>query len=438
MSIASEIQRIKTNIANAYTAANGKGATLPVNQNSENLSNTIASIPSGGTTAVEKKDVNFIDYDGTLLHSYTLAELQELTELPGLPEQDGLICQGWNWNLANLKALNRAHTVGAVYITDDGKTRLYINIPTDGRMTIPLCFRQTVANGVEVDWGDGSQIETFSGSGSANILPTHQYSSSGNYIIKLNPLNDCILMLGANNSSYCIMGAWSNTVQHYANMLKKIEIGKNVTNIGDNAFQRCYSLSSITIPNTVTTINNSMFAYCRLLRTVIIPNGVISISSYAFQYCYSLSSITIPNSVTSIAGNTFQNCESLSNIIIPNSITSINFSTFYSCYSLSSITIPNTVTIINNNALYFCYCLTIITIPNSVSSIGSHAFDQCYGVKKYDFSIHTSIPTLDSSNAFNGIASDCQIIVPDDLYEDWIAAQNWSNYVSYIVKVSEV
>lgn len=44
MSILSEIQRIKTNIANAYTSAGNKGATLPATQNSANLSSTIDTI----------------------------------------------------------------------------------------------------------------------------------------------------------------------------------------------------------------------------------------------------------------------------------------------------------------------------------------------------------------------------------------------------------
>lgn len=44
MSISSEIQRINTNIANAYAQANAKGATLPQSQNSANLASTIQSI----------------------------------------------------------------------------------------------------------------------------------------------------------------------------------------------------------------------------------------------------------------------------------------------------------------------------------------------------------------------------------------------------------
>lgn len=48
MSIASEITRISENIAAAYTALDGKGATLPATQNSANLADTIDTITTGG------------------------------------------------------------------------------------------------------------------------------------------------------------------------------------------------------------------------------------------------------------------------------------------------------------------------------------------------------------------------------------------------------
>lgn len=49
MSIASEIQRIKNNIANAYTNCSNKGATIPSTQNCANLATCINSIPTGIT-----------------------------------------------------------------------------------------------------------------------------------------------------------------------------------------------------------------------------------------------------------------------------------------------------------------------------------------------------------------------------------------------------
>ena len=48
MSVADQINRIKTNIANTYTAAQAKGATIPQTQNSDNLATCVQSITTGG------------------------------------------------------------------------------------------------------------------------------------------------------------------------------------------------------------------------------------------------------------------------------------------------------------------------------------------------------------------------------------------------------
>lgn len=53
MAIADEIQRIKTNIANAYTELENKGATIPEVKNSENLASTISTVSSGGGSIEE-------------------------------------------------------------------------------------------------------------------------------------------------------------------------------------------------------------------------------------------------------------------------------------------------------------------------------------------------------------------------------------------------
>lgn len=56
MTIASEIQRIKDNIADAFDAAEAKGATMPVTENSDSLATTIESITGGGGEQVEAKN----------------------------------------------------------------------------------------------------------------------------------------------------------------------------------------------------------------------------------------------------------------------------------------------------------------------------------------------------------------------------------------------
>ena len=136
-----------------------------------------------------------------------------------------------------------------------------------------------------------------------------------------------------------------------------ITVGENtytVTSIGDDAFERCSGLTSVTIPDSVTSIGN-----------------------YAFSECRSLTSVDIPDDVTSIGNGAFWNCSDLTSVDIPDSVTSIGYAAFLMCYSLTSVDIPDGVTTIGEYAFYYCTGLTSVTIPGSVTSIGDRAFGDC-------------------------------------------------------------
>ena len=65
MSVLSEIERIKTNIVNAYTEIENKGVVTTVTKNSDNLASTISAIQTGGGGNIEKGiKVNSWDSDG--------------------------------------------------------------------------------------------------------------------------------------------------------------------------------------------------------------------------------------------------------------------------------------------------------------------------------------------------------------------------------------
>jgi hypothetical protein len=224
-------------------------------------------------------------------------------------------------------------------------------------------------------------------------------------------------------------------------------ISYSVTTIGDNAFNACKGLTSVTIPNSVTTIGARAFSFCEGLTPVTIPNSVTTIGDKAFYDCIGLTSVTIPASVTSIGveaftgvgsidvnsnnpnysgfegvlynkdqttlihctksktgsfdipspvtsiGNgAFLDCESLTSVTIPNLLTTIGDNAFYACYYLTSVILPNTVTTIGDYTFAHCEKLTTFTIPASVTSIGEFAFYDCTGLTTV--TIHNSISSI--------------------------------------------
>ena len=351
-------------------------------------------------SSVPLKDVNFYDYDGKVVASYSLEEAQNLTSLPEAPAHKGLIFQGWNWNLDDINTLTKPMNIGAIYTTDDGKTRLYISIYDDAVSTISFYFSQTVSRGVTINWGDGTAIKTSSATGS--IKMSHTYASAGDYVIELSVFNGCVMSFNHN-----VFGA--DVSKPYGKILQYANIGKSVKSIGLSAFGHCYSLTSITIPNSVASIDNTAFCNCYSLTSITIPNGVPRIGNNAFSDCISLTSITIPNSVTVIDGAALSDCVSLTSITIPNSVVIISSNAFYGCHSLTSITIPNGVTKINRSTFSFCYSLTNITIPNRVTSIDSNAFSSC---SLTSITIPNSVASI-GNNAFYSCQSLTSITIPN-------------------------
>jgi hypothetical protein len=205
-------------------------------------------------------------------------------------------------------------------VIGDGKTYLYIKIAAKGRMDVPLYFSQTVANGVTIDWGDGSVTQTLSGTGGRST--THTYADTGEYVISLNPADGCTLGLGHNSSYYCVMGSTGNDGKVYCNMLQAVEIGKSVTSIGGNTFNTCYSLSSVVIPSGVTNIGESAFNNCYSLSSVVIPSSVTSIGGAAFGSCYGMAFYDFSQcaSVPTIESDTFYNIKNGCKIIVPDAL----------------------------------------------------------------------------------------------------------------------
>ena len=180
-------------------------------------------------------------------------------------------------------------------------------------------------------------------------------------------------------------------------LVTEVIVPESITEIKNNAFSGCESLTSITIPDSVTSIGNGAFCECSSLESITIPEGVTSIGNMTFYNCSSLTSITIPSSLTSIGYIAFEGCFKIKKVFISNieAWLKINFDTLASnplCSGgvnlylnntlVTKVVVPESITEINDCAFYGCSSLASITIPNSVTSIGEWAFDECSSLKK--------------------------------------------------------
>ena len=156
--------------------------------------------------------------------------------------------------------------------------------------------------------------------------------------------------------------------------LTSVSIPDSVEQIGTNPFAACSALKTISVsPEHLyfATIDGVLFrkADKALISypagisssTYTIPQGITSIGDRAFSRCFSLTSVSIPDSVTSIGDRAFFCCISLTSVTIPDSVTSIGGGAFLFCPANLTLTIPR-----NSYALEYAKTNSILyTYPDT-------------------------------------------------------------------------
>lgn len=177
---------------------------------------------------------------------------------------------------------------------------------------------------------------------------------------------------------------WKRLLKAPEKIKGEYHIREGVKVIGNRAFDKYSSLTSINIPNSVTNIGEWAFYGCKSLTNIIIPSSVVNMNGNPFlgwdgdlhneskDFVYERQVLFNKDKTTLVAYRSKEK-----SYIIPNSVTNIGDNAFWFCESLTSINIPNSVTNIGDYAFVGCESLTSINIPNSVTNIGRSAFQDC-------------------------------------------------------------
>ena len=379
-------------------------------------------------------NVIFIDYDGSILYTYTAAQANNLSALPLNPSHTGLTSQGWNYTLAQIKSMlstnyhNEMIVVGQSYITSSGATEIDISLNSAQKSP----YLQIAVNGtVSVNWGDGNTGTITGSSITTNKWTQHTYSAGGNYTITLT--GGAIRFIGAGDTYGSVLSSSGSATtaanNTYVNNVIAIRLGSNAS-LGNYAFNNCRGLQTITIPTTITNVGEQQFCYCYSLETAILPIGTTGNLSYTFYQCQSLRYVSLPTTITSIGTKTFFECYRLEYLFIPDGITlSLSSQDFNKMYNVKTIHLPSTITTLGEYSFSNNISLNNLYIPSSVTTINASAFSGCQSMKQIHF-LSTTVPTLADSNAFGYIYRFFTIYVPSSKLSSYKSASNWSTYAN--------
>lgn len=298
MSVADELTKLQTNLSNSYSACEEKGATLPAQQNFDNLSATISSIESGNPLAIPRDVEN-----GVLINNATSYSLpNDITEISDYCLY-GSFRGNENITTVNLGGVKTVGTYGLYYFCYSATALSNFdlsNLETVGNYGLCYSFYDTAIQ--EADLSHLTSIGTYAldrcfGNSSVKVANLNSLTSIPNYA--------CRQVFEGSDIEEIYMDNLTE-VRNYGLQYAC----RNCTNI-----KRVPDFSKVT---TATTYSFGSLFYGARFETppTFSFDGLTAITSRAFDQTFhsgstgmvDIESITYPNLETISAMSAFYNC----------------------------------------------------------------------------------------------------------------------------------
>ena len=217
-------------------------------------------------------------------------------------------------------------------------------------------------------------------------------------------------------------------------------------------FENCTSLTTAPeLPATTLADNcySYMFRGCTsLTQAPELPVTTLANNCYyeMFNGCTSLTSapeLPATTLTSSCYSNMFKGCTSLTTAPELPATTLVYGCYYYMFYGCTSLTtapeLPAKTLGANcyNNMFAGCTSLKRIKMNASSGKWGDSMFNGCTSLELVDMTGSSGVPQLSNVNNFSNTNDTYKIVVPDSLYDKWIAATNWASIASHIMKKSD-
>lgn len=171
----------------------------------------------------------------------------------------------------------------------------------------------------------------------------------------------------------------------------KIVVSSSITDIAEDAFDNCSSLTEILVRDENTAYvdeDGVLFNYDKTIlvrypsakegEAYVVPVSVIGIANHAFYNSDNLVEVTLSDSLERIGNYAFYDCDKIEKADMPNSVVSVGEYAYASCDRLVRIVIGEGVTSLGDYAYYDCPYVLYIDY-NAIACEGFDAQNYVFG-----------------------------------------------------------
>ena len=239
-----------------------------------------------------------------------------------------------------------------------------------------------------------------------------------NTYLNANLFKDCTSLLRVQINNPLAVAYIDNTVFTGCSSIEELDIaGDNNLTIPTNLLSERESLKKLTLRDGVVEISHSAFIKCSNLETIDIGSDVTRIGDGAFRYSTGLKEIIYRATNCTYAGWPFYDSGTAGveiDLTIGTNVKRIPKQLFWIKNGIKSVEIPDGVEVVEEQAFYDCKELTSLSIGN-VQTLEKNAFYNCSAVNSIYYNAASASNMEAYTSPFNNSGNNANVIIGKDV-----------------------